>query len=109
MLWIRGRNPSIRRWEKAADTSLRSRVWSGGSTLSMWREKVGPGRPSATTSALVAKAACMSLDSLGSLRAARASSYPRTSQAECPSARRTGCTGPRPRASAKSAYGSSRS
>ena len=45
-----GRSPSTRRTENAADTSRRSRVWSGGSTLSMCRAKAGPGRPSATTS-----------------------------------------------------------
>ncbi len=28
--WIRGVSASIRRWVKAADTSLRNLVWSGG-------------------------------------------------------------------------------
>ena len=57
------RNASTRRGEKAAETSRRSRVWSGGSTVSMCRAKAGPGRPSATTPEPVAKAACMSLES----------------------------------------------
>ena len=44
---------AIRAGTKARDTSRRSRVWSGGSTLSMCRENSGPGRPSATTSPIV--------------------------------------------------------
>jgi len=55
--WTRGRSPSIRRTENAADTSRRSRVWSGGSTTSMCRAKFGPGRPSATIPSLDASAA----------------------------------------------------
>jgi hypothetical protein len=31
---------------KAGATNRRSRVWSGGSTLSTWRENAGPGSPS---------------------------------------------------------------
>ncbi len=53
----------------------------------------GPGRPSATTSPLRASAACMSLDSRGSFSAALACSWPTTSQAGCPSASLTSCTG----------------
>ena len=51
IVWIRGRSPSMRRGEKALETSRRSRVWSGGSTVSMCRAKAGPGRPSDTTAA----------------------------------------------------------
>ena len=80
--------PSTRRRLNAGVASRRSRVWSGGSTVSMCRASAGPGRPSATTSPLRASAACMSLDSRGSFSAARASSWPTTSQAGCPSARR---------------------
>ena len=58
----------------ARDTSRRSRVWSGGSTLSMCRENSGPGRPSATTSPLSLSAASMSLEMLGSASAWRAAS-----------------------------------
>ena len=74
MVCTRARNASTRRVEKAADKSRRSRVWSGGSTVSTCRAKAGPGSPSATTPEPVDKAACMSLESRGSLRAARASS-----------------------------------
>ena len=73
IVWIRGRSPSMRRGEKALETSRRSRVWSGGSTVSMCRANAGPGRPSDTTAALATRAACMSFDSRGSLSAARAS------------------------------------
>ena len=72
IVWIRGRSPSMRRGEKALETSRRSRVWSGGSTVSMCRANAGPGRPSDTTAALATRAACMSFDSRGSLSAARA-------------------------------------
>ena len=74
MVWTRGRRASTRLGEKAEETSLRSRVWSGGSTVSMCRAKSGPGNPSATTSEPFAKAASMSLESRGSLSAAMASS-----------------------------------
>ena len=74
MVWTCGRRASTRLGEKADDTSRRNRVWSGGSTVSMWRAKSGPGRPSATTSDPVARAACMSLESRGSLSATMASS-----------------------------------
>ena len=69
----------------------------------------GPGRPSATTPPPVASAACMSFESRGSLSAIRASSYPTTSQASCPSASVTGCTAPSSRTAANSGNGSSRS
>ena len=46
MVWTRGRRASTRLGVKAAETSLRSRVWSGGSTVSMCRAKSGPGSPS---------------------------------------------------------------
>ena len=79
-----GRSAAIRGRLNAAAASRRSRVWSGGSTLSMCRANAGPGRPSATTSPSRASAACMSLDSRGSLSAARASSCRTTSQAAVP-------------------------
>ena len=63
MAWMRGRRSSMRRGEKALETSRRSRVWSGGSTVSMCRANAGPGRPSDTTAAFPASAACMSFDS----------------------------------------------
>src|SRR5438034_8035294 len=75
----------------------------------MWRANDGPGRPSATTSAPVASAACMSLDSRWSLSKARASSWRTTSQASCPSASVTSCTAPSSRTSANTGKGSSRS
>ena len=50
---------------KARATRRRSRVWSGGSTLSMWRANSGPGRPSATTSGSSSSAASMSLENRG--------------------------------------------
>ena len=68
-LHARARAPRSRRTENAAETSRRSRVWSGGSTASMCRANAGPGSPSATTSPPAASAACMSLDSRGSLSA----------------------------------------
>ena len=74
MACTRGRSSSTRRGVKAADTSRRSRLWSGGSTLSMCRAKEGPGRPSATTASPVARAACMSFERRASLSATRASS-----------------------------------
>src|SRR5262245_24250400 len=73
----------------------------------MCRANAGPGSPSATRSPPVASAACMSLDSRGSFRAARASSKLTTSQARCPSARITSCTAPSSRTSANSGKGSS--
>ncbi len=58
--WTRGRRSAIRGRLNAAEASRRSRVWSGGSTLSMCRAKAGPGRPSATTAPSRASAACRS-------------------------------------------------
>ena len=106
---IRGSSAATRFGVNAGIASRRSRVWCGGSTASMWRAKAGPGRPSATTSPLWASAACMSLDSRGSFSAAFASSWPTTSQAGCPSASRTSCTGAAERTSANSGNGLSRS
>ena len=71
--WPKGRDP---RPAEAAEASRRSRVWSGGSTLSMCRARAGPGRPSATTAPSRASAACMSLDRPAWLSAALASSWP---------------------------------
>ena len=67
-----GSSAAILGGTKARDTSRRSRVWSGGSTLSMCRENSGPGRPSATTSPLSSSAASMSLEMRGSPSACRA-------------------------------------
>ena len=64
---IRSSSRSTRRRVNAGVAIRRSRVWSGGSTASMCRASAGPGRPSATTSPLWASAACMSLDSRGSV------------------------------------------
>jgi hypothetical protein len=109
MVWIRGRSAATRGRLNAAVASARSRVWSGGSTLSMCRANAGPGRPSATTAPSRASAACMSLDSRGSLSAARASAWRATSQARCPSGSVTSCTGPAARTRANSGKGLSRS
>ena len=67
-----GSSAATRPGVKARDTSRRSLVWSGGSTLSMCRENSGPGRPSATTSPSSCRAASMSLEMRGSLSARRA-------------------------------------
>src|SRR5947207_10772841 len=75
----------------------------------MCRAKAGPGSPSATTPALRAMAACMSVESRESLSAARASSYRTTNQAGCPSASVTGCTGANWRTAANTGNGLSRS
>ena len=56
-----------------------------------------------------ARAACMSLDTRGSLSSVFASSWPTTSQASWPSASRTETTGPRRRTCSNSPYGLSRS
>ncbi len=104
-----GGGPRRDRAEKAAETSFRSRVWSGGSTVNICRANSGPGSPSATTSEPLANAACMSFDRRGSLRADFASSKRTTSQASWPSASVTGCTGPRARACANTEKGSSMS
>ena len=81
-------------------------MWSGGSTASMCRAKARPGSPSSTTSGLPANAATMSFDRLPSISAVTAASCPRTSQASCPSARRTWRTGHLFRIDSKYAYGS---
>ena len=60
--------------------NLRSRLWSGGSTLSMWRAKSRPGRPSATTAPSASNAFSMSLERSGWLSASRAASYPTTEE-----------------------------
>ena len=74
MARMAGSSAAIRPGTKARDTSRRSRVWSGGSTLSMCRENSGPGRPSATTSPACSSAASMSLEMRASLSACRAAS-----------------------------------
>jgi len=101
MARMAGSSAATRGGTKARDTSRRSRVWSGGSTLSMCRENSGPGRPSATTSLLSWSAASMSLEMRGSLSACRAASKPSTTRAGWPSASCTRCTGHRARACAK--------
>ena len=74
MARMAGSSAAIRPGTNARDTSRRSRVWSGGSTLSMCREHSGPGSPSATTSPPAASAASMSLEIRGSPSAWRAAS-----------------------------------
>ena len=99
----------VRCWCSAPrDGSSRSRVWSSGSTLSMCRENAGPGRPSATTSPLSAKAAEHVLGDTRVVEGQQAASSPSRTQAAETSARRACCTGHRVRASAKWPNGSSR-
>ena len=74
MARIAGSSRAMREGTKARATNRRSRVWSGGSTFSMWREYCGPGRPPLTTSPSAASAASMSLEIRGSLSACRAAS-----------------------------------
>ena len=88
-----GRRASTRLFVNALATRRRSRVWSGGSTASMWRANAGPGNPSDTTLPLELSAACMSFDRRGSLSAAFASSYRTMHHASTPSSSATRWTG----------------
>ena len=104
-----GRSAATRGLLKAGEASRRSRVWSGGSTLSMCRASAGPGRPSATTCPVAGERGVHVLGQRGWFSAALASSWPTTSHARCPSASVTSCTGPAARTCANSGNGSSRS
>ncbi|CAM5733289.1 hypothetical protein STENM223S_05877 [Streptomyces tendae] len=92
VFWMRGASSSTRRVVNSRATSLRSRVWSGGSARSMCGpEETAPNGRSG-------EALLQSFESLGSVRAARPTSCPTTSQASAPpSGIRMRCTGPRAR------------
>src|ERR671932_1819051 len=109
---IRGRRAAMARTVKARLTSLRSRVWSGGSVLSMcrlssWvkatREPDGSGLLSSTRANPSA-----SLASRGSASASRTSSYRVTSQTGMPTGVTARATGSSTRSRAYSAYGSAK-
>src|SRR5215813_3173569 len=70
MAWTRGRSAAIRGRLKAAELSRRSRVWSGGSTLSMCR---------AMTGGLLSRARAGDQDAFGEL----VGPYRRELQAHC--------------------------
>ena len=93
----RGRRPAIARTVKARPTSLRSRVWSGGSELSMCRLSSWANTACASGGScwrsITAANPSESLARRGSASAARASSYRVTSQTGRPTgvtARATG-------------------
>ena len=88
----RGRSPATRRGVKAFVTSLRSRVWFGGSVLSMCTDRY-PVTSSGTQSGDVSLPA-QSLCSRASASAARTSAYLVTIQARSPCGSTTGVTGP---------------
>ncbi len=92
--WTRGASRSIRRGVNSRATSLRSRVWSGASVLSI----EVPEETLTTPSAGEARLQC--LEKRWSARRVRPSSWPTTSQASAPSGIRTRWTGPFSRSAA---------